>query len=102
MVVLFSEILIQEIYMKRSEERRVGKESSDTRWPRDWSSDVCSSDLSHYDSWTEEQLEDLEKLIDYIKEKEVPIVNLQDGFNMRGNIFDQENLKITRDGRIVQ
>src|SRR5690625_2347561 len=35
----------------RSEERRVGKESRDggrrgqTRWPRDWSSDVCSSDL---------------------------------------------------------
>src|SRR5690625_3308403 len=26
----------------RSEERRVGKE---WRWPRDWSSDVCSSDL---------------------------------------------------------
>src|SRR5207253_2855379 len=25
----------------RSEERRVGKE-----WPRDWSSDVCSSDLA--------------------------------------------------------
>src|SRR5690625_3892520 len=30
----------------RSEERRVGKEGRDTRWPRDWSSDVCSSDLS--------------------------------------------------------
>src|SRR5437870_3378480 len=34
----------------RSEERRVGKESRTkrrrhTRWPRDWSSDVCSSDL---------------------------------------------------------
>src|SRR5207253_2050306 len=27
--------------VKRSEERRVGKEG----WPRDWSSDVCSSDL---------------------------------------------------------
>jgi len=63
---------------------------------------IIFEDHSHYDSWTEEQLEDLEKLIDYIKEKEVPIVNLQDGFNMRGNIFDQENLKITRDGRIVQ
>src|SRR5207253_6601739 len=22
-----------------------------TRWPRDWSSDVCSSDLSHRVSW---------------------------------------------------
>src|SRR5690625_3765619 len=36
----------------RSEERRVGKEHRGsgprrhTRWPRDWSSDVCSSDLS--------------------------------------------------------
>src|SRR5437870_2673517 len=33
---------------KRSEERRVGKElrkKRHTRWPRDWSSDVCSSDL---------------------------------------------------------
>src|SRR5690625_4968118 len=35
----------------RSEERRVGKECKQrrtrgqTRWPRDWSSDVCSSDL---------------------------------------------------------
>src|SRR5207253_3155262 len=29
----------------RSEERRVGKEWRSTRWPRDWSSDVCSSDL---------------------------------------------------------
>src|SRR5690625_852347 len=31
--------------MPRSEERRVGKEGRSTRWPRDWSSDVCSSDL---------------------------------------------------------
>src|SRR5690625_4393094 len=31
--------------MARSEERRVGKECLCTRWPRDWSSDVCSSDL---------------------------------------------------------
>src|SRR5690625_2282837 len=41
--------------LKRSEERRVGKEwrargghgsrRRHTRWPRDWSSDVCSSDL---------------------------------------------------------
>src|SRR5690625_229331 len=29
----------------RSEERRVGKKRWHTRWPRDWSSDVCSSDL---------------------------------------------------------
>src|SRR5439155_1712215 len=31
----------------RSEERRVGKEWRSTRWPRDWSSDVCSSDLGN-------------------------------------------------------
>src|SRR5438874_2670836 len=31
--------------MKRSEERRVGKECRYTRSLRDWSSDVCSSDL---------------------------------------------------------
>src|SRR5690625_1911137 len=36
----------------RSEERRVGKKSNarrrrHTRWPRDWSSDVCSSDLGN-------------------------------------------------------
>src|SRR5690625_3884593 len=36
--------------ISRSEERRVGKECRikgrrHTRWPRDWSSDVCSSDL---------------------------------------------------------
>src|SRR5690348_16284461 len=31
--------------LNRSEERRVGKESR-TRWTGDWSSDVCSSDLS--------------------------------------------------------
>src|SRR5699024_6094565 len=30
----------------RSEERRVGKEGGFTRSKRDWSSDVCSSDLS--------------------------------------------------------
>src|SRR5207249_2491979 len=30
---------------KRSEERRVGKERRSTRSKRDWSSDVCSSDL---------------------------------------------------------
>src|SRR5699024_10463933 len=33
------------ILNKRSEERRVGKESRYTRSKRDWSSDVCSSDL---------------------------------------------------------
>src|SRR5690625_4489346 len=32
--------------MLRSEERRVGEEDGTTSWPRDWSSDVCSSDLS--------------------------------------------------------
>src|SRR5439155_1614474 len=32
-------------HLWRSEERRVGKECRSTRWPRDWSSDVCSSDL---------------------------------------------------------
>src|SRR5699024_6702393 len=31
--------------LDRSEERRVGKECRDTRSKRDWSSDVCSSDL---------------------------------------------------------
>src|SRR5439155_1135046 len=33
--------------LPRSEERRVGKEcrSRQSSWPRDWSSDVCSSDL---------------------------------------------------------
>src|SRR5690625_1347955 len=36
--------LIKLIQM-RSEERRVGKEGKYTSWPRDWSSDVCSSDL---------------------------------------------------------
>src|SRR5207249_2776766 len=30
----------------RSEERRVGKERKGTRSKRDWSSDVCSSDLT--------------------------------------------------------
>src|SRR5690625_2695523 len=35
----------KEDFTKRSEERRVGKECRYTRWPRDWSSDVCSSDL---------------------------------------------------------
>src|SRR5690625_3502705 len=42
---------ISAVYL-RSEERRVGKECiyrrkrrRHTRWPRDWSSDVCSSDL---------------------------------------------------------
>src|SRR5690625_2972458 len=30
----------------RSEERRVGKGRGGTSWPRDWSSDVCSSDLA--------------------------------------------------------
>src|SRR5207249_4386641 len=33
------------ITWNRSEERRVGKEGRDTRSKRDWSSDVCSSDL---------------------------------------------------------
>src|SRR5690625_6041372 len=55
---------------------------------------IIFEDHSHYDSWTEEQLEDLEKLIDYIKEKEVPIVNLQDGFNMRGNILDRKSTRL--------
>src|ERR1039458_350817 len=32
--------------LHRSEERRVGKECRDTWWLSDWSSDVCSSDLS--------------------------------------------------------
>src|SRR5690625_4430350 len=30
----------------RSEERRVGERRVATRWPRDWNSDVCSSDLT--------------------------------------------------------
>src|SRR5690625_309406 len=33
---------------RRSEERRVASVSIDRRWPRDWSSDVCSSDLFHH------------------------------------------------------
>src|SRR5690625_4191118 len=33
------------IKLLRSEERRVGKERRYRREPRDWSSDVCSSDL---------------------------------------------------------
>src|SRR5690625_2743756 len=41
------EEVMQETVM-RSEERRVGKEERNTRWPRDWSSDVCSSDLYDY------------------------------------------------------
>src|SRR5690348_2701968 len=32
--------------LTRSEERRVGKECRCTRWTGDWSSDVCSSDLT--------------------------------------------------------
>src|SRR5690625_4209272 len=35
----------QVVQIRRSEERRVGKGWRATRWPRDWSSDVCSSDL---------------------------------------------------------
>src|SRR5207249_4014629 len=35
----------------RSEERRVGKESTYTRSKRDWSSDVCSSDLAGGDAF---------------------------------------------------
>src|SRR5690554_6632745 len=34
--------------LKRSEERRVGKECRYTRCGRDWSSDVCSSDLQYH------------------------------------------------------
>src|SRR5699024_10321440 len=40
--------LIVELYSPRSEERRVGKECVSTRSKRDWSSDVCSSDLTCY------------------------------------------------------
>src|SRR5699024_7889305 len=36
---------IANIEKERSEERRVGKEELNTRSKRDWSSDVCSSDL---------------------------------------------------------
>src|SRR5206468_2134435 len=53
---LFTEVQNAKIYnetLLRSEERRVGKESRyrsggrHTRSDRDWSSDVCSSDLGH-------------------------------------------------------
>src|SRR5437870_1090344 len=54
------EIGLADLDLDRSEERRVGKECRSrwsrclssrrrhTRWPRDWSSDVCSSDLDNY------------------------------------------------------
>src|SRR5690625_4710515 len=46
----------------RSEERRVGKE----RWPRDWSSDVCSSDLRRYGEITPKIKERLDFELDVI------------------------------------
>src|SRR5699024_6340385 len=39
-----------EVDIQRSEERRVGKKCKYTRSKRDWSSDVCSSDLKGYAS----------------------------------------------------
>src|SRR5699024_2917796 len=44
---IINESIYHKIYqvVERSEERRVGKESRYTRSKRDWSSDVCSSDL---------------------------------------------------------
>src|SRR5699024_4821425 len=41
----FSALDFSHIELERSEERRVGKEGKDQRSKRDWSSDVCSSDL---------------------------------------------------------
>src|SRR5699024_7863215 len=46
---------VTRIYLRRSEERRVGKECRErrhTRSKRDWSSDVCSSDLTQITSGT--------------------------------------------------
>src|SRR5690625_737225 len=57
----------------RSEERRVGKEWGNrelrrhTRWPRDWSSDVCSSDLivrvRHFMKRPENDVQELERFL---------------------------------------
>src|SRR5690625_2723064 len=52
--VLLSVFAINPKKRKRSEERRVGRERSKARWARDWSSDVCSSDLK--DKLTEKQI----------------------------------------------
>src|SRR5690606_4524184 len=39
-------------------------------------------DHAHYPIWDSLKLDELRQLIRYIKSKNVPIVNLQDGFNM--------------------
>lgn len=53
-------------------------------------------DHAHYADWTEDLLDDLQELIQYIKSKNIPIVNLQDGFNMRCNIIDREDYIMPR------
>lgn len=64
---------------------------------------VIFEDHSAYDDWKDPaKLEELRELIQYIKSKGIPIVNFQDGYNMKGNVLDFQsepsNFKLFRDG----
>jgi hypothetical protein len=50
---------------------------------------IIFEDHSHYPEWREEgKLDELQELIQYVKSKNIPIVNLQDGYKMKCNIID--------------
>jgi len=49
---------------------------------------IIFEDHSGYPIWDSHKLGELRQLIQYVKSKGVPIVNFQDGFNMKANIID--------------
>ena len=66
---------------------------------------IIFEDHSHYDVYDAAKLDELRQLIQYIKSKGVPIVNLQDGYKMKCNILDvgertEAHFKLHRDGKI--
>lgn len=69
---------------------------------------IIFEDHSGYEIYSNPaKLEELRQLIQYIKSKGVPIVNLQDGFNMKCNIVDtwfnpNNYYRLHRNGKVTQ
>src|SRR5690625_2945165 len=57
-----------------------------TRWPRDWSSDVCSSDLRMSGSYLKEKIEEVLKLIGLTDRRKDCVKKFSGGMKRRLNI----------------
>lgn len=63
---------------------------------------IIFEDHSHYSIYdSQTKLNELRELIQYIKSKNVPIVNLQEGYQMRANVVEADDYKLHRSGRVI-